>query len=94
MSLKDGNGDLIKTNEIYGKDMTDYEFTTMDFENVPGVTDYEISIKKISGENDLIFLYYDTGHTDVYPKGKMTGITGSDTADLTFEVYDKEEPGE
>ena len=94
VSLKDGNGDLIKTNEIYGKDMTDYEFTTMDFENVPGVTDYEISIKKISGENDLIFLYYDTGHTDVYPKGKMTGITGSDTADLTFEVYDKEEPGE
>ena len=94
VSLKDGNGDLIKTNEIYGKDMTDYEFATMDFENVPGVTDYEISIKKISGENDLIFLYYDTGHTDVYPKGKMTGITGSDTADLTFEVYDKEEPGE
>ena len=94
VSLKDGNGDLIKTNKIYGKDMTDYEFTTMDFENVPGVTDYEISIKKISGENDLIFLYYDTGHTDVYPKGKMTGITGSDTADLTFEVYDKEEPGE
>lgn len=91
VELCDQNGKLLQQQTIYGCQAIDYDFYVMEFENVPGVTDYEIRIRKIDGKNDLIFLYYDTGHYDVYPEGKMTGLTQGEMADLAFRVYWREE---
>lgn len=91
VSLYEQSGKLIKTEKIKGCDTTDFAFFAMAFENVPKVTEYELRIVKESGKNDLIFLYYDTGHYDVYPEGKMTGLTQGEMADLAFRVYWREE---
>lgn len=91
ISLYDSAGNLLQQQVLRGYQTTDYTFYAMGFENVPGITDYEIRIRKMNGKNDLIFLYYDTGHYDVYPDGKMTGLTQGDKADLAFRVYWREE---
>ncbi len=89
--LCDGEGNLIKEEILEGALIKDYTFYPLDFTNKAGVSNYEIRIRKLSGENELVFLYYDTGHYDVYPEGKMTGITKGDMADLIFEVYWRED---
>lgn len=91
IALYDGDGKLLQTRELLGEETSDYAFYAMDFESVQGVSDYEIRIRKTDGKQDLIFLYYDTGHYDVYPEGKLSGITMGDMADLAFEVYEKQE---
>lgn len=89
--LCDGEGALIKEELLEGALIKDYTFYPLAFSNETGVSNYEIRISKLSGKNDLVFLYYDTGHYDVYPEGKMTGLTKGDMADLIFEVYWREE---
>ena len=90
--LCDQNGNCLQKQQLIGSETTDYGFCPLCFQNVPGVTKYEIRIEKESGEDDLIFLYYDTGHYDTYQKGKMTGpMIEGELADLLFEVYDREE---
>lgn len=89
--LYDGKGNLIKEQLLRGSEAGDYVFYPLAFENAEGVKDYEIRIKKLSGANDLIFLYYDTGHYDVYPEGRLSGLTEGEFADLIFEVYWREE---
>ena len=89
--LYDGEGNLIKEQRLEGSKAEDYVFYPLAFENVKGVTNYEIRIRKLSGANDLIFLYYDTGHYDVYPGGRLKGLTEGEMADLIFEVYWREE---
>lgn len=92
ISLYDQNGNCLQKQQLIGSETTDYGFCPLCFQNVPGVTKYEIRIEKESGEDDLIFLYYDTGHYDTYQKGKMTGpMIEGELADLLFEVYDREE---
>lgn len=92
ISLCDQNGNCLQKQQLIGSETTDYGFCPLCFQNVPGVTKYEIRIEKESGEDDLIFLYYDTGHYDTYQKGKMTGpMIEGELADLLFEVYDREE---
>lgn len=89
--LYDGEGNLIKEQLLQGSEAEDYVFYPLAFENAAGVKDYEIRIKKLSGANDLVFLYYDTGHYDVYPEGRLSGLTKGEMADLIFEVYWREE---
>ena len=89
--LYDGEGNLIKEQLLQGSEAKDYVFYPLAFENAAGVKDYEIRIKKLSGANDLVFLYYDTGHYDVYPEGRLSGLTKGEMADLIFEVYWREE---
>lgn len=89
--LYDGEGKLLKEQELQGSLVKDYTFYPLSFENAEGVNDYELRIRKISGIHDLIFLYYDTGHYDVYPGGRLTGLTEGEMADLIFEVYWREE---
>ena len=92
ISLFDQNGNCLQKQQLIGSETTDYGFCPLCFQNVPEVTKYEIQIEKESGEDDLIFLYYDTGHYDTYQKGKMTGpMIEGELADLLFEVYDREE---
>lgn len=91
VSLCDGEGNLIQEELLTASLIQDYTFYPLAFHSKSGVSSYEIRIKKLSGKNDLIFLYYDTGHYDVYPEGKMTGLTEGDMADLIFEVYWREE---
>lgn len=92
ISLCDQNGNCLQKQQLIGSETTDYGLCPLCFQNVPGVTKYEIRIEKESGEDDLIFLYYDTGHYDTYQKGKMTGpMIEGELADLLFEVYDREE---
>lgn len=92
VSLYDDDGNCLQTQELRGCDTTDYGFCPMKFHNETGITKYEIRIEKTAGNEDLIFLYYDTGHYDVYPKGKMSGpMIEGDMADLLFEVYDRKE---
>lgn len=92
ISLCDQNGNCLQKQQLIGSETTDYGFCPLCFQNVRGVTKYEIRIEKESGEDDLIFLYYDTGHYDTYQKGKMTGpMIEGELADLLFEVYDREE---
>ena len=92
ISLCDQNGNCLQKQQLIGSETTDYGFCPLCFQNVPEVTKYEIQIEKESGEDDLIFLYYDTGHYDTYQKGKMTGpMIEGELADLLFEVYDREE---
>lgn len=92
VSLCDQSGNCLQKQQLIGSETTDYGFCPLCFQNVPGVTKYEIRIEKESGEDDLIFLYYDTGHYDTYQKGKMTGpMIEGELADLLFEVYDREE---
>lgn len=91
VSLCDGEGNLIQEELLAASLIQDYTFYPIAFHSKPGVSSYEIRIKKLSGKHDLIFLYYDTGHYDVYPEGKMTGLTEGDMADLIFEVYWREE---
>ena len=92
ISLCDQNGNCLQKQQLIGSETTDYGFCPLCFQNVPGVIKYEIRIEKESGEDDLIFLYYDTGHYDTYQKGKMTGpMIEGELADLLFEVYDREE---
>lgn len=91
VSLYDGEGNLLKEQDLYGNKAEDYSFYPLAFENKEGVENYEIRIKKLYGNSDLIFLYYDTGHYDVYPNGRLTGLTEGDMADLVFEVYWREE---
>ena len=92
VSLYDDDGNCLQTQEFHGCDTTDYGFCPMKFHNETGITKYEIRIEKTAGNEDLIFLYYDTGHYDVYPKGKMSGpMIEGDMADLLFEVYDRKE---
>lgn len=92
ISLFDQNGNCLQKQQLIGSETTDYGFCPLCFRNVPEVTKYEIQIEKESGEDDLIFLYYDTGHYDTYQKGKMTGpMIEGELADLLFEVYDREE---
>lgn len=91
VTLYDGQGNLVSMQALRGCDTKNYEFYPMAFASVPGISDYEIRIHKESGQNELIFLYYDTGHYDVYPQGKMTGLTQGDMADLNFRVYSREE---
>lgn len=88
--LYDGGGNLIKERTLRGNLAGDYAFCCFAFENRDGVSDYEIKIKKRWGENDLVFLYYDTGHYDAYPQGQLTGLTQGNMADLIFRVYRKE----
>ena len=92
VSLYDEDGNCLQTQELHGCDTTDYGFCPMKFHNETGITSYEIRIEKTAGKEDLIFLYYDTGHYDVYPKGQMSGpMIEGDMADLLFEVYDRKE---
>lgn len=91
VALYDQAGNLLQEERLLGCDTADFAFFAMAFENVPKVTEYELRIVKESGKNDLIFLYYDTGHYDVYPEGKMTGLTQGEMADLAFRVYWREE---
>ena len=91
VALYDQAGNLLQEERLLGCDTTDFAFFAMAFENAPKVTEYELRIVKESGKNDLIFLYYDTGHYDVYPEGKMTGLTQGEMADLAFRVYWREE---
>ena len=92
VSLYDDDGNCLQTQKLHGCDTTDYGFCPMKFHNETGITKYEIRIEKTAGKEDLIFLYYDTGHYDVYPKGKMSGpMIEGDMADLLFEVYDRKE---
>ena len=92
VSLYDDEGSCLQTQKLHGCDTTDYGFCPMKFHNETGITKYEIRIEKTAGKEDLIFLYYDTGHYDVYPKGKMSGpMIEGDMADLLFEVYDRKE---
>ena len=92
VSLYDDDGNCLQTQKLQGCDTTDYGFCPMKFHNETGITKYEIRIEKTAGKEDLIFLYYDTGHYDVYPKGKMSGpMIEGDMADLLFEVYDRKE---
>lgn len=91
--LYDGNGNLIKERILRGSHSGDYAFCPFAFQNRKNISDYEIKIKKRQGDNDLVFLYYDTGHYDVYPEGKMTGLTKGDLADLIFRVYRRENRG-
>lgn len=92
VSLCDQNGNCLQQQQLIGSETKDYGFCPLCFQNVPGITKYEIRIEKESGEDDLIFLYYDTGHYDTYQKGKMTGpMIEGELADLLFEVYDREE---
>lgn len=89
--LCDGDGNLIKEELLEGALIKDFTFYPLNFTNKAGVSSYEIRIRKLSGNNDLVFLYYDTGHYDAYPEGKMTGLTKGDMADLIFEVYWRED---
>lgn len=92
ISLCDGEGNLLEEQKLYGNKAIDFEPYVMEFHNCPGISNYEIHIDKESGNDDLIFLYYDTGHYDTYTKGKMTGpMVAGDYADLLFSVYDREE---
>lgn len=91
ISLYEEGGSLIKEQTLQGSLAEDYTFYPLAFENREGISNYEIRIKKLSGSHDLIFLYYDTGHYDVYPQGKLTGLTKGDKGDLIFEVYWREE---
>lgn len=91
VSLYDGEGNLLQQQELIANTVPDYGFCQLSFHNEDSITDYEICIEKESGTEELIFLYYDTGHYDTYPDGKMTGPVEGDMADLLFEVYDREE---
>lgn len=91
ISLYEEGGSLIKEQTLQGSLAEDYTFYPLAFESREGISNYEIRIKKLSGSHDLIFLYYDTGHYDVYPQGKLTGLTKGDKGDLIFEVYWREE---
>lgn len=88
--LYDKRGNLIKERDLRGNMAVDYAFCSFAFKNCEGISDYEIKIKKKWGTNDLVFLYYDTGHYDVYPEGRLTGLTQGNMADLIFRVYWKE----
>lgn len=88
--LYDGCGNLIKERSLRGNLAGDYAFCRFAFENRKGISDYEIQIRKRWGDNDLVFLYYDTGHYDAYPQGRLTGLTRGNMADLIFRVYRKE----
>lgn len=90
--LCDHNGDILQEQELIAANLSDYSFCPMAFHNQDGQKEYGIKIEKVSGEEDLIFLYYDTGHYDTYQNGKMTGpMVDGELADLLFEVYDREE---
>lgn len=91
VSLCDGQGNVIQEEILEAALVKDYSFYPLPFTNKAGVSSYEIRIRKLSGKNGLIFLYYDTGHYDVYPEGKLTGLTKGDMADLNFRVYERED---
>jgi len=89
--LYEKGGSLIKEHTLQGSLVEDYTFYPLAFESREDINSYEIRIKKLSGEHDLIFLYYDTGHYDVYPQGRLMGLTKGKMGDLIFEVYWREE---
>jgi hypothetical protein len=91
VGLYDEEGNLLQEQLLQASQIQSYTFQPLAFENREGISHYEIRISKQSGSHDLIFLYYDTGHYDVYPEGRLTGLTQGDTADLAFEVYWREE---
>lgn len=88
--LYDGCGNLIKERALRGNLAGDYDFCRFAFKNREEVSHYEIEVRKKWGNHDLIFLYYDTGHYDAYPEGRLTGLTKGNMADLIFRVYQKE----
>ncbi len=91
VTLSDDRGNVLGSSDIAGSSVTDYEFIPLLLSSKEGVTDYVLSITKKEGIYDLIFLYYDTGHVDVYPEGKISGLTEGEMGDLTFQVYDIKE---
>lgn len=89
--LLDETGAILEETEIHANELADFSYFEFHMESLKGTGKYELQITKQQGNNDLIFLYYDTGHYDIYPDGKLYGITEGEMADLNFRVYWREE---
>lgn len=91
--LEDDTGKLCDSFEIKGSDVADYTFVPFFLKEPLNKGSYRLTIKKMTGVNDILWLYYDTGNFDAYRRGKLTGILNVETIDLTFKVYYGEEGG-
>lgn len=91
IELVEENGEKRVSFIINSSDVGDYAFVRLPMEQPMKKGDYKLTLKKISGTNDLIWLYYDTGNYDAYTKGELTGFPINSTMDLTFKVYYGEE---
>jgi hypothetical protein len=90
VTLYDAAGQEVARCTLEGKQAQDYQFYRMPFASVEGNTDYRLVIEKLAGTDCLTFLYYNTGHYDVYKNGQMEYSAAGKDADLAFEVYWRE----
>lgn len=84
--LLDENNNLISTTDLNGSRVISYGLTKLDMHSDADRGRYRLSIQKISGNDTLSFLYYDTGNYDAYSDGELTGLKNAMKPDLCFIV--------
>lgn len=87
ISLCDQNGEVIDSCTLAASDIAyPHSLTGLSLHSRPRNNSYLLTIEKIAGEDNLTFLYYDTGNYDAYKKGSLAGLPDSKKADLCFIV--------
>lgn len=84
--LLDSDGTMISTTDLAGNDVISYGLTKLSLHSEKEYGNYLLSIERISGEDTLSFLYYNTGNYDAYPDGELTGLKNGKKPDLSFIV--------
>jgi hypothetical protein len=87
IELENAEGEICGSFRILSADIIDYEFVRLSLEEPMEAGDYKLILKKESGDDDITWLYYDTGNYDVYKQGELTGFPVNSTMDLTFKIY-------
>lgn len=91
VTLEDDTGKQCDSFEVKGSEVADCTFVPFFLKEPLDKGSYKLILKKISGADDMIWLYYDTGNYDAYKRGKLMGLLDVETIDLTFKVYYGEE---
>ena len=87
ISLCEQNGEVIDSCTLAASDIAwPHSLTGLSLHSKPGISSYLLTIEKIAGEDNLTFLYYDTGNYDAYKKGSLAGLPDRKKADLCFIV--------
>lgn len=87
MALLNEAGDVLESCQITAGEVADYAFVRFELADAYEKGKYKLTIQKRGGNNNMIWLYYDTGNYDAYKRGALTGLPVESTMDLAFKVY-------
>lgn len=94
IELRDDEDRLCDSFIVNSADIIDFAFVRLNLTQPLGEGGYKLILQKVSGTDDLIWLYYDTGNYDAYTGGELTGFPIYGKLDMTFKIYYGEEPSD